>query len=106
MIIMRGRNVEPPELVMEEVTDPAEIARSKEQHERAMRNLDWLSGHWDQLLPQAYGKFVAIAAQEAFIADTPGEAWQLAKTAHPEDNGAISQYVKPPGGPRIYANSR
>jgi hypothetical protein len=56
------------------------------------------------LLPRAYGKFLAVAGQEAFLADTPEEAWALARAAHPDDDGAFSRYVRPPGGPRIYAN--
>jgi hypothetical protein len=42
-------------------------------------------------LPQAYGKFVAVAGQEAFIADLPGEARKMAKAAHPDHDGVISQ---------------
>jgi hypothetical protein len=95
-----------PKLVLEEINDPVQVARSRAQHERAQRNMDWLQAHWPDLLPQAHGKFLAVAGQEAFIADSPMEAWKLAKAAHPEDDGAISQYVMPPGGPRIYANHR
>jgi hypothetical protein len=47
-----------------------------------------------------------VAGQEAFIADTPEEAWAWARTNHPEDNGAFVQYVIPEKGPRIYANRR
>jgi hypothetical protein len=95
-----------PRLTIEEVNDPAEIARSQRQDQRARQNSDWLQAHWAEILPQARGKFVAVAGQEAFIADTADEAWRLARTAHPEDNGAISQYVFPEGGPRIYAHRR
>jgi hypothetical protein len=95
-----------PQLTIAEVNDPAEIARGRTQHERAKRNSDWLQAHWAVLLPQVRGRFVAVAGQEAFIADTPGEAWRMARAAHPEDDGAISQYVYPEGGPRIYAYRR
>ena len=92
-----------PKFVIEEVTDPAEIDRHKAQRERARRNRDWLQTHWSELLPDARGKFVAVAGQEAFIADTPEEAWAMAKKAHPDDDGAIDQHVRPEPGPRIYA---
>jgi hypothetical protein len=95
-----------PRLVIEEINDPVQVARSRAQNERADRNMAWLEAHWADLLPQAYGKFVAVAGQEAFIADLPGEARKLAKAAHPEDDGVIGQYVMPPGGPRIYAVRR
>jgi hypothetical protein len=91
-------------LVIEEVTDPVHIERSRAQSERFRRNSDWLQAHWGDVLPQARGKFLAIAGQEAFIADTSEEAWAKAKAAHPEDDGAFSQYVFPHRGPRIYAN--
>jgi hypothetical protein len=95
-----------PALTLEEVTDPATIARCRQQNERAKKNSDWLQANWAILLPQARGKFLAVAGQEAFIADTPQAAWNMARAAHPEDNGAISQYVLPEGGPRIYAHRR
>jgi hypothetical protein len=96
--------VQQPSFEIEIVTDPDEVARSKAQDERARRNSDWLQCHWPDLLPQARGKFVAVAGQEAFIADTPREAWAWAAKAHPEDNGALVQYVRAGTGPRIYAN--
>ncbi|HEV3343093.1 MAG TPA: hypothetical protein VG125_22160 [Pirellulales bacterium] len=94
----------PAPVTVEEITDPVEIAQIHAQHEQAQRNADWLEAHWDDLLPQAFGKFIAIAGQEAHIADSPHEARQWAKTVHPEDRGALVEYVLPPGGPRFYAN--
>src|ERR1700740_1043301 len=95
-----------PQLTIEEIDDPASLARLRAQDERARRNSAWLQARWAELLPQARGKFVAVAGQEAFIADTADAAWKMARAAHPEDDGAISQYVFPQGGPRIYANRR
>lgn len=91
-------------ITIEEVTDPVEIARHKAWYAKARRNSEWLEGHWPDLLPQAHGKFVAVAGQEAFIAESGEEAEALARAAHPDDEGLLSQYVFPPGGPRIYAN--
>jgi hypothetical protein len=93
-----------PQFTIEEVTDPAGIARLREQFERGKRNSDWLQAHWADVLPQARDKFLALAGQEAFIADTPEEARALARAAHPEDDGMFSLYVPPLGGPRIYAS--
>jgi hypothetical protein len=95
-----------PQFIIEEVTDPAEIARSKQQHDRHKRNTDWLQAHWGDLLPQARGKFLAVANQEAFLADTPEEAWAWTERVHPNDDGACVQYVPTTVGPRIYANHR
>jgi hypothetical protein len=101
MDIEIGRAGEPT-FAIEEVTDPAEIERSRAQHERARQNSAWLQDHWGDLLPRAYGKFVAVAGQEAFIADTAKEAWDWAAQAHPEDNGALVRFVRQLKGPRIY----
>lgn len=90
--------------IIEEVTDPVEIARSRAQHERHQRNDDWLETHWADVLPQARGKFLAVANQEAFIANTPAEAWAWVDATHPEDDGATVQYVPVTKGPRIYGN--
>lgn len=84
-----------PPLVVEEVTDPAEIARIRTHHEQMRRNSAWLQSHWADVLPQARGRFLAVACQEPFIADTPEEAWAMARVAHPEDRGALLQYIRP-----------
>lgn len=93
-----------PRIVIEEVTDPEHIARAQAQIARAKRNGDWLQAHWADVLPAARGRHLAIAGQEPFIADTPEEAWAMAVAAHPNDDGALLQYVRPERGPRIYAN--
>lgn len=105
MIIVRGES-DQPKFVIEEVTDPDEIARSRKQHEQAQRNWNWLEAHWPDLLPRAWGKYVAVAGQEAFLAEDGVEARARAVAAHPEDKGVIVQYVRPEKGPRIYANRR
>ncbi len=94
------------EFTIEEVTDPDEIARARAQDERHRHNSDWLQAHWPDVLPQARGKFLAVAGQEPFIADTPEEAWAWVDATHPEDDGAIVQYVRTETGPRIYADQR
>ena len=95
-----------PQWVIEEVTDPDEIAHFRVQDERHCCNSAWLQAHWADVLPQARGKFVAVAGQEACIAETSAEAWAWVETTHPEDNGAFVRYVRPEKGPRIYADRR
>ena len=99
-----GETMREPVFQIVEVNDPVEVARCKAQDERGRRNSDWLQSHWADLLPQARGKFVAVAGQEAFIADTPEEAWDWAARTHPEDDGALIRHVRAGQGPRIYAN--
>ena len=93
-----------PKFIIEEVTDPDEIARLQAQDERQRRNGEWLQAHWADVLPQARGKFLAVAGQSAFIADTPAQAWAWVDKTHPEDDGATVRYVRPEKGPRIYAD--
>jgi hypothetical protein len=96
----------PSDIVIEEVTDPEEIARHHRVAEAGRRNSAWLEAHWADLLPDARGKFVAVAGQEAFVADSPEEAIALAKEAHPDDPGRLIRYVIPEQGWRIYAHRR
>ena len=91
---------------VDEVVDPGEIARFRAQDDRARRNSAWLESHWADVLPRARGKFLAVAGQEAFIAESPEAAWAMAEAAHPEDSGAFVQYVRPERGPRLYAHRR
>src|SRR5215471_17057670 len=95
-----------PTFIIEEVTDPNEIARLQAQDERQRRNGEWLQAHWADVLPQARGKFLAVAGQEPFIADTPAAAWAWIDATHPEDDGAIVQYIRPDTGPRMYVDRR
>jgi hypothetical protein len=89
-----------PRISIEEVDDPAEIERHRAQLEQFARNSRWLEAHWPELLPHAYGKFLAVAGEEAFLADSPEDAWAWAQRAHCEDRGPVVQYVMPAKGPR------
>ena len=92
-------------IVIGEVTDPVEVRRSA-RIEAGERNLAWLESHWADFLPQGRGKFLVVAGQEGHIADSAEGAWTSADAAHPEDKGALVQYVRPEIGPRIYAHRR
>lgn len=96
-----------PKFVIEVVDDPEAIAAGLEVSERHRRNSEWLQAHWSDVLPQARGKILAVAEQEAFIADTTKEALEWVRRNHPGDfGGAIIQYVHKELGPRIYAYQR
>jgi hypothetical protein len=88
-----GQIMAEPRFIIEEVSDPNEIARCRAQDEQHRRNNEWLQAHWADVLPQARGKFLAVAGQEPFIADTPEEAWAWVDATHPEDSGAIVHYI-------------
>jgi glutathione S-transferase len=95
-----------PAFIIEEVSEPDEIRRARTQDARHRRNSEWLQAHWSEVLPQARGKFLAVAGQEPCIADTPEAAWAWVAATHPEDNGAIVRYIRPETGPRIYVDQR
>ena len=92
-----------PDLHIAAIDDPTRDRTTHAQVERGRRNLEWLAEHWADLLPQARGRFVAVAGQEGHVADSATDAWAWAKATHPEDDGAIVQYVRNERGPRIYA---
>ncbi|MFQ5667934.1 MAG: hypothetical protein ACE5I7_16085 [Candidatus Binatia bacterium] len=96
----------PTPIVMEEVTDPDEIAKARAQRERFDRNSAWLQTHAQEIYALHRGKCVCVAAEEAFVADTPEEAMALARAAHPEDDGSFVQYIPRERFARIYANRR
>ena len=87
-----------------EAVEPERARPAYVQIERGWRNADWLAAHWPDLLPGARGRFVAVAGQEAHIAESADKAWAWARAVHPEDDGAIVQYVRVQPGPRIYAH--
>jgi len=94
-----------PEVTVFEVTDPESIARHRKQDERHARNLQWLQAHWADL-PHARGRYVAVADQQAFVADTAEIGWDWARSEHPDDDGAVVMFVPREKGWRIYAHCR
>jgi hypothetical protein len=94
----------PLPIVMEEVTDPEEIARAQAQHAQAERNADWLNAHAHEIYTRHRGKCIVVAGQELFVADTSAEVLALARAAHPDDARSIIRYIPEKKMARIYAN--
>ena len=92
--------------IIEAITDPVKNARFGVQHEQFKKNSEWLSSHWPEVLPEAFGRFVAVSGQQAFLADNAQEARRLAIDAHPEDQGVFVKYVSPFKGIRLYGSLR
>lgn len=92
-----------PQVTVQEITDPETIARHRQQDERHRCNLQWLQEHWKDL-PESPGRYVAVANQQAFVADTSEGAWEWARSQHPEDDGAIVMFVSREKGWRLYAH--
>ena len=93
-------------VIMEEVTDPAELARAQAQRERFDRNWAWFKARAPEIYERFRGQCVVIAGVEIFAADKPEGAWALAKAAHPEDDGSFIIYVPREKVARIYGYQR
>jgi hypothetical protein len=91
------------QLIMKEVTDPAELDRARAQRERFDRNAAWLQAHASEVYTRYRGKCICIAGEELFVADTPEDVLALAAAAHPEDDGSFVQYIPRERLARIYA---
>ena len=94
----------PVQIVMEEVSDPNENEKFGIRWEQADRNSAWLQTHAHEVYSRHRGKFIVIAGEELFVGDTPEEPLKLAKSKHPEDEGAIIRYVYRNKLARVYAN--
>lgn len=93
-------------VVMEEVTDPGELARARAWRARADRNAAWLQTHAAEVYPHYRGKFICVAGEELFAADSADEVLSLARSAHPEDDGFFIRYIPREKLARIYAAQR
>ncbi len=95
-----------PPIVMEEITDPEELARGRARRARYDRNSAWLQAHVSEVYSQHRGKCICIAGEELFVADTPQEVLALARAAHPDDDGRVRHYIPREKLARIYADRR
>jgi hypothetical protein len=93
---------ERPPIIVTEVSDPELLRQARRQRERADRNSAWLQAHVPEIYSLYRGKCVCVAGEELFVADTPQEAWALARAAHPEDDGALLRYIPLEKMERIY----
>lgn len=91
-------------IVMEEVTDPAELAEARAQREQFDRNSAWLQAHASEVYARHRGKCICVAGQELFVADTASEALAQATAAHPDDQGRFVHYIPKEKVTRIYAS--
>lgn len=91
-------------VVMEEVTDPEELAKARVRREQFDRNWAWFEAHAAEIYVAHRGKCVCIAGQELFVADTPREVLAQARSSHPRDDGRFTCYIPQKRTFRIYAH--
>ncbi len=94
-------NPSPIEII--EVTDEAEIAAAREQRTQFDKNSQWLQAHASEVYGNHRGRYICIAGEELYVADTVREAVRQANAAHPEDKGWFTRYIPVEKVPRIYA---
>lgn len=97
---------ETPQIVIEEVTDPEDLARARAERECFDRNSAWFQAHAGEIYAANRGKCVVIAAEQIFVGDTPEAAWARVAEAQVDDDGSFSIYVPKEKLARIYAHTR
>jgi len=93
-------------VVMEQMTDPGELAMALSQEERFQRNSEWLQAHVAEVYSRHRGRCICVAGQQLFVGDTPEAAIALAIAAHPDDDGRLLRYIPRERMARVYANRR
>lgn len=97
--------IKQPPIIMEEVTDPVELEKARGQDERFERNWAWFETHAAEIYAAHRGKWICIAGEELFVADTPEEALAMAIAAHPDDDGRFTRLIPREKIARIYVDS-
>ena len=105
MIRELSANAPVPEIRVEEVTDPIEIANAQVQFARFDRNVSWMEAHAQEVYSHR-GKVVCIAGQELFVGDDLKEVVARANAAHPDDDGYFTRIIPLEKALRIYAHRR
>jgi hypothetical protein len=93
-------------IVMEEVSDPAEISKARIRRAELDRNFGWLRTHAAEVYEKNRGRFICVAGEQVFADDKSEEARALAAAAHPGDQGSFVLYIPKEKMARVYANQR
>lgn len=64
-----------PMTAIEEMTDPAELARAQVYRNRFDLNWAWLKDHATEIYTRHRGKHVVVAGEQEFIGHTAEEVW-------------------------------
>lgn len=80
-------------MVMQEVTDPLELEDARARREQFDRNVAWLQAQASKVYSMNRGRYICIAGQELFVADTARQALALGAAAHPDDRGSFVRYI-------------
>ncbi|GEM_PF-1744565 len=99
MIRIAGNTSARPPLEMSIVDDPIECADHTRIREIFDRNYEWHEHHRDAIARVGVGQCVCIAGQRLFVAPSAREVLEMARQAHPEeDGGYYFYYIRPDHG--------
>ena len=87
------------------VTDAVELDKIVAQRERFRKNSDWLQSNIPQVYARHRGKFICVAGQELFVADTAPEVVATARKCHPQDDGLLLRYIPREKLESVYAHT-
>jgi hypothetical protein len=91
-------------IILQEVTDPAELAAAAVRRQRFERNWTWFGDHAKEIYGRNRGKCVCVSGEQLFVGNTPEQALAAAKQAHPDDDGRFTRIIPREKGERIYAH--
>jgi len=86
-----------PLTAIEEMTDPAELARAQVHRKQFDRNWAWLKQHATEINTRHRGKYVVVAAEQKFIGNTAEEVWAQVAEVGIEDKGSFAMRVPKEG---------
>lgn len=92
--------------VLDSPTDSVEIAQFRARRAQYDRNWKWFQTQIVELGKTHFARYVCVAGEQAFFADSAEEAASLARTAHPEDFGRFVYYFPTHRLARIHADYR
>lgn len=74
-------------------TDPEEMAHFENDWQKLERNAAWLDAHAGEIYREHRDRFICVAGEELFVAETPEQVLAEAKAKHPDDNGRLVRYI-------------
>lgn len=90
------------EMIVDAPMSAEELADFHRRMDQFRKNMDWYEAHALEIGERYAGQYICVAGQELFSGDTSQEARAKARAAHPDDDGALGEYVRATKGPLVY----
>ena len=105
-MVRTARVVDSTPTLLDSPTDTVEIEQSRARRAQYDRNWKWFQTQIVELGKTHFARYVCVAGEQAFFADSAEEAASLARTAHPEDFGRFVYYFPTHRLARVHAHYR